>query len=527
MTTNCHLLLLLGVLTTITTALTPLDVYVQKSEPKYSWYDTGVVVDKMLFGSTAHMLNVTSLEWLDTARAVGPNGAIWSHQVMVVIPKKLTIHNMSTVVLTGGCNEGHGNGTGPSPPDASDEYLTVADNIAYQTGGIAVVVYQIPNCHYHFPSDPTNKRRSEDALIAWAWYEYVNDPKHDPEWLPRLPMAKAGFQCMKAVEEYLQQKKIANPKGWLVSGASKRGWTSWMVGATTPFEGLPLVIGIAPLVPIVPNLVAEVHRQWMSYDGFTFAFTDYAAVNFTQIIDGPEFASALKIIDPMYYGERLSQVPKVVVLSSDDEFMQFDWSDIWYDSLTGEKHLLIAPNSEHSLATGIPEVLACLSAFYKSLAEGVTERPTFDYQYNQTNGAITVTIPKGMVHGKVVLRHATTFSTVRRDFRWVRLANDATGACNLPEIKIPPVSEGGGNCLVPIIWEGTTLQPIDASTPNVYVGIPPTPKKGHWKGYYIEVYYPSNVGIKSEFQFTTPGYAWPNTLPFKDCHGSECVGRLV
>jgi PhoPQ-activated pathogenicity-related protein len=527
MITNTPLVILLltSFITLATSSLTPLDDYIRKPEPKYSWHDTGVVVDKMLFGSTAYMLNVTSLEWLDTARAIGPNGATWSHQVMVVVPKKLTVQNISTVVMTGGCNEGKG--TGPTPPTAKDEYLAVADNIAYQTGSVAVVVYQIPNCHYTFPSDPSLKRRSEDSLIAWAWYEYVVDPKHDPEWLPRLPMAKAGFQCMKAVESYLQQKKIANPKGWLVSGASKRGWTTWMVGATTPFDGLPNVIGIAPLVPIVPNLVAEVHRQWMSYDGFTFAFTDYAAVNFTQLIDGPEFASALKIVDPMYYGDRLSNVPKVVVLSSDDEFMQFDWSDIWYDSLTGEKHLLIAPNSEHSLATGIPEVLACLSAMIKSLAEGKTERPSFDYQYNATNGAITVTIPKGMVHGKVVLRHATTFSKIRRDFRWIRLANNETGACKFPEIKIPPVSEGGGNCVVPIIWEGTTLKPIDDEHDNVYVGIPPEPKSGHWKGYYIEVYYPSNTGIKSEFQFTTPGYAWPNTLPFKDCTGDECIGRLV
>lgn len=514
-------------------SLTPLDTYIRKPEPVFKWRDTGFVIDKMLFGSTAHMLNVTSLEWLDTSKAIGPNGAVWTHQVMVVIPKKLTIFNMSTVVLTGSCNADHGNGTGPLPPDAKDEYLTVADNIAYQTGGIVVAVYQIPNCHYVFPSDPSQKSREEDSLIAWAWHEYVVDPKHDPEWLPRLPMAKGAFQCMKAVEQYVTQKKIAEIKGWLVSGASKRGWTSWMVGATEPFDGLPNVIAIAPLVPIVPDLVSEIHRQWMSYDGFTFAFEDYVAVNFTQLLDGPEFASALKIVDPMYYGERLAKVPKVVVLSSDDEFMQFDWSDLWYNKLTGEKHLLIAPNSEHSLATGIPEVLACLAAFYKSLALGIQERPNFDYTYEPTTGAITVTIPKGMVHGKVVLRHATTMQTVRRDFRWVRLANVSsipggvvTPPCKFPEIKIPPVSEGGGNCLVPIIWEGTTLKPT-VKDGNVFVGIPPEPPTGHWKGYYIEIYYPSNSGIKSEFQFTTPGFAWPNTLPFKDCSRDECIGRLV
>jgi PhoPQ-activated pathogenicity-related protein len=31
----------------------------------------------------------------------------------------------------------------------------------------------------------------------------------------------------------------------------------------------------------------------------------------------------------MYYGERLARIPKAVVLSSDDEFMMMDWSNLW------------------------------------------------------------------------------------------------------------------------------------------------------------------------------------------------------
>jgi PhoPQ-activated pathogenicity-related protein len=523
------LLSLLSLTITTSTALTALDDYIRKAEPKFSWRDTGRRVEKLPFGSTAVELNVTSLEWLDVTKAIGPNGALWTHQVMVVLPETLKITNITTMVMTGGCNEDHhGNSSGPAPVDASDEYLTVCDNLAHQTGAICVAIYQIPNCHIVYPSDPSQKRRSEDSMIAWAWNEYIKDPKHDPEWLPRLPMAKAGFQCMKAVEQYLTQEKIANTNGWVASGASKRGWTSWMVGAATPTAGLPLVLGIAPLVPIVPDLVAEIHRQWMSYNGFTFAFEDYVEVNLTQMVDSPDFAGALKIIDPMYYGDRLGEIPKVVVLSSDDEFMQMDWSDIWYDKLTGEKHLLIAPNSEHSLATGIPEILATMSAFVTSLAHGKTERPNFEYERDTTNGAITVTIPEGMVHGKVVLRHAQTMQSVRRDFRWIRLANNDTEPCTFPEKNIPPVSEGGGNCFVPIIWYGITLKAADPTKPNVYTGVPPAPKDGKgWTGYFVEIFFPSDTGIKSEYQFTTPGFAWPDTLPFKDCSGETCVGRLV
>ena len=65
-------------------------------------------------------------------------------------------------------------------------------------------------------------------------------------------------------------------------------------------------------------------------------------------------------------------------------------------------------------------------------------------------------------------------------------------------MKIPPVSEGGGNCVVPIIWLGKTLKP-DGN--GVYTATPPEPKQGHWTGYYIEVFFPSGTEVKSKFQF--------------------------
>ena len=522
------------------TAATPLDDYVSKPEPDYAWRDTGKSVWPLAFGGRAHLLNVTSLSWLDTSKAMvvpkngGANTSVWTHQVAVVVPKTLTVTNVSIAVLTGGC-------VGDADPTLTDEYLELADKISANTGAIAVVVYQIPNCPMVYPSDPSGRKRQEDAMIAWAWYQYLQRDDHDPEWLPRLPMAKAGFQCMRAVGEWAKQQSIAEIGGWVVSGASKRGWTSWMVGAATNADPNAVnIVGLAPLVPIVPNIVAEVHRQWRSYGGFTFAFDDYTAVNFTTYLDGAQFGVATRIMDPMYYGERLARLPKVVVLSSDDEFMQFDWSDIWYDALTGDKHLLIAPDSEHSLASGIPEVVETISATFNAIAAG-RPLPSFAYARDNATGALSVTLPAGVPHGKVVLRHAQTLTSERRDFRWVRLANNDTGACTLPDVPLKkPVD--GGNCLQPVVWLGTTLDE-DPSTPGLFTATPPEPKNGHWTGYYIEVYFPQQkrsataaaaananqdgASFASEFQFTTPGFAWPNTLPFADCHGDSCVGRLV
>ena len=38
--------------------------------------DTGAVVKNLIFGASAHILNVTSQQWLDTTKAAGPNGHI-------------------------------------------------------------------------------------------------------------------------------------------------------------------------------------------------------------------------------------------------------------------------------------------------------------------------------------------------------------------------------------------------------------------------------------------------------------------
>ena len=61
-----------------------------------------------------------------------------------------------------------------------------------------------------------------------------------------------------------------------------------------------------------------------------------------------------------------------------------------------------------------------------------------------------------------------------------------------------------------------------ASTPGAYTAVPPEPQKaGHWTGYYIE------IKFDDKYQFSTPGFTWPDTLPFPDCTGKECSGHLL
>jgi PhoPQ-activated pathogenicity-related protein len=104
-----------------------------------------------------------------------------------------------------------------------------------------------------FSSDPSQKGRTEDPLLAWAFKIFHDEPSNT-EAIPLLPMAKAAFQGMRAAQDYINnQLKVADIEGWVVAGASKRGWTTWMTGVAQCSTCVK-VLGIMPLVPIVPAL---------------------------------------------------------------------------------------------------------------------------------------------------------------------------------------------------------------------------------------------------------------------------------
>ena len=208
--------------------------------------------------------------------------------------------------------------------------------------------------------------------------------------------------------------------------------------------------------------------------------------------------------------------------------MQFDWSNIWYDESRkyGEFHLMITPNAEHTLATNILGALSSVSTLFNSIDSGITKRPDFSYTYNETTGEITVTTSQKPKH--VRMWHTSTFQSERRDFRWVRQANDRTPACTFPYIPLKPAH--GANCLQLTMWLKKNLEEVSE---NTYSAIPPESAFG-WTGYYIEVVFDGdgptkNWVLQNEFRFSTPGYTWPTSLPFDDCNSNEgtCLPQFV
>src|SRR5207248_8492406 len=76
--------------------------------------------------------------------------------------------------------------------------------------------------------------RNEDGIIAYTWMKYMDTG--DETWPLRLPMTKSAVRAMDTIAAVL-----ASPEGggvkvgkFVVSGGSKRGWTTWTTAAVDP-----------------------------------------------------------------------------------------------------------------------------------------------------------------------------------------------------------------------------------------------------------------------------------------------------
>jgi len=317
------------------------------------------------------------------------------------------------------------------------------------------------------------------------------------------------------------------------------------MGATR-CEKCPKILAIAPLIPIIPSFDKDVHRQWQSYNAFSFAFVDMTDLNYTMKLDDQKNLDAMKIIDVEQYFDRLADIPKLIMVSSNDEYMSMDWTQIYWDKIKGEKHLQIIQDTDHS-GVIIPALWSNHGPFIRSIIQGhgADKRPSFTQSYNNATGDIIISVPEEHQQKlkKVELVFAETVQSERRDFRW-GVAGPADGSdCKSPYLPLPKglllkmrnkyeaLGDDAKYCLQPIIWwEKKLMETTNGS--GTYLAQAPKPNtKGHYVGYYVKLVFeadtPSEHGFGKDYTLTSVGWTNPNTLPFEDCHGDGCIGRLV
>lgn len=484
--------------------------YVHTPDPTYTWYDTGIVIRNDTFGWTGYYLNMTSQTWLTAQDSSRP---VWTHQLVVVVPDNLKTLDTSAIYVTGGGNNN------PGVPKALSEDLLFSSVLAVETGTICATLWQVPNQPIVFPDDWEHKERGEDALVAFTWWEFVNHQDR-PEWIVYNAMVKSVVKAMDTVTAFAAKRVAgANINKFLIAGASKRGWTTWLTGAVDD-----RVIGIAPIVMDMLHFIPGVEHMYRAYGGWTFAFKDYYEMNITTLIGSQKMQALSGQIDPLNYAENLT-MPKLVIDATGDEFFMPD--DDWYwwtnsgPELPGETYRLFISNAEHSMATGVFPLITGVEAFYKSLLYNAS-RPQIHWTLNYTgNGDIhlyTDTMPT-----QAVMRFATTFDDTRRDFRLVK------GDTSADPCKFIPVKIFGNACINPVLWVGEDIAPVSSTRDEnglfQFVASQPLPPSG-WRAFFIDLYYPGPAN--STYRFTSQISIIPNTFPFPPCgSGESCMGQLV
>ncbi len=426
---------------------TALDDYVAGRDATYAWKLEKTIQGD---GATIFVLDLKSQSWRKPPEV---DRSVWQHSLVIVKPNEVK-HDTAYLRIGGGSNGG------PLPNGASAQSI----QFATRTGTVVADLGMVPNQPLVFNQD--GQPRREDDLIAYCHIKFMDTG--DPTWLPRLPMVNSAVRAMDAVTEFLATDaggKTAIRK-FVVSGGSKRGWTTWLTGAVDP-----RVSAIIPIVIDVVNVRACKMNHFASYGFWAQAVGDYTRHKIHERFDTPQYAELLKIVDPYSYRDRLT-LPKFIVNAAGDQYFPPDSSKFYFDDLKGPKYLRYVPNANHSL--GGSDAAESILAFYQAVLKG-SPLPKYSWKV-QPDGSIRVqteTKPRA-----VRLWQAT--NPKARDFRLLTIG---------PAYKSSALeSEGEG----------------------VYVARVEKPPTG-WTAFFVELTFDS--GEKVPYKFTTQVHIVPDVLP--------------
>ena len=423
---------------------TALDRYIAQKDDVYAWK----LVNKTKTNThTTYVLELTSQSWRTATDVDKP---VWKHWLTITKPEKLT-HKKALLFIGGGAN------TDPAPTKSSAR----SEQIAIETNSIVADLGMVPNQPLRFTDSP-DKPRSEDDLIAYTRVKHFSTK--DDTWLVRLAMVKSGVRAMDAIQQFLKSEQI-DIEQFVVAGGSKRGWTTWLIGAVDP-----RVAAIIPMVIDALNSEAITKHHFEVLGFFSPALKDYVNHGlFPHKIGTPEYRAVLAIEDPFHYRNRPAlRMPKMLINASGDQFFLPDNSQFYYGQLQEEKLLRYVPNAKHNLAGS--DAAATIIAFYQSILNN-TKRPQFTTRKSK-DGTLTVTPKTKPV--EVKLWQAT--NPKARDFRVDEIGNAYTA---------------------------TTLQTQKSGSYKANVSKP----QSGFTAWFIELTFPCNFKLTTEVSVT------PDTLP--------------
>ena len=309
---------------------TPLDRFLAAPE-------RGLPETKVTKNGMTYEIQFCSQKWHNT---------IWNHRVLLLVPKGAEKVRTAILYITG---------DGPFKGDFVDLNL-----LSFATGMPIAMLFNIPN-------QPLWEMK-EDDLIAHTFGKFLETK--DDTWPILFPMTKSAIVSMNVIQKVAKQNGMQFDK-FVVTGASKRGWTTWLTAAS----GDRRIAGIAPMV--FPNLKfdAQMSKQMADWGKYSDQIADYTRRGLQAQLETQTGQDLMKMVDPYSYKDRI-KMPTLIVNGTNDPYWTVDSTSVFWNDLRQPKYLLEVPNSGHGLEDR-NRVASTVGAFARSIA-GQFKMPTLE-----------------------------------------------------------------------------------------------------------------------------------------------------
>jgi PhoPQ-activated pathogenicity-related protein len=364
---------------------TALDGYLNNSDKTFKWElkDSFAVGDVKAFS-----LLLTSQQWHEY---------VWTHELTILVPKVVKFDG-ALLFITGGSNK---KGL-PNWVKQDDKFLQALGGVAKKNQGIVALLRQTPN-------QPLYKDLTEDALISYTLHKFKEDG--DYTWPLLFPMVKSAVKAMDAIQGFSNETLHHPVKRFVVSGASKRGWTTWLTGAADR-----RVVAIAPMVIDILNMPVNLDYQVKMWKDYSVQIEDYVKLGIPQTAHSDQGKAITTMVDPYSYRKKLT-MPKLLIMGTNDEYWTVDAIKHYIDSIPGKNFVHYVPNVGHDLGDK-KQALEALSAFFGATLAG-TPYSACDAELTYGKKGITLkvkTSPDALVDA--ILWTTNSTDTDFRDEKW-------------------------------------------------------------------------------------------------------------
>jgi PhoPQ-activated pathogenicity-related protein len=339
------------------TSAAELDDYVRRDDPSFAWTATPAREAQGGQGLITE-IELTSQTW---------HGIVWKHPLRVYEAAVPLNRDAMILFITGG--------TTGRKVSADEEATGLA--LSRMSGARVGMLHQVPN-------QPLLDGKTEDTLIAETFVRYL-DTK-DATWPLLFPMVKSAVRAMDALQAWAEKQGKPVPAKFVVTGASKRGWTTWLTGVAEP-----RVIAIAPMVIDTLNMKAQKAHWEEVWGKASEQIGDYTSRGLDKQYDTPDGDRLWKMVDPYTYRDRLT-LPKFLINGSNDRYWTLDALNIYWNDLQGPKSVVYLPNAGHNLKEHRDYALGAIASLARHAMTG-RSLPSVTWKHsNASEGRVQLTV---------------------------------------------------------------------------------------------------------------------------------------